>query len=100
MNFKTNLSSVEIEGLEAMFNEFYSEYIGIENNHDFKFFWCSETLNSEDDANGYPLDFEGYEISHLAMLENGLTYIVCYENDKEIVFEFNCYNDNFILLEA
>ena len=97
--FKKELNNVEIEGLIAMFSKFYSEYIGEEQVVNFGFFMSGGYLNSEDDANGYPLEFEGIKISHLTMTEGGLTYLVGYdEDDNEVTYEFNCYNDEYIKL--
>ena len=96
-NFKKELNNVEIEGLIVMFSKFYSEYyLGLDETQMFGFFMSGGYLNSEDDANGYPLEYEGMPISHLAMSENGLTYFVGYdEDDNEVAYEFNCYSGDY-----
>ncbi len=101
IQFKSKLNNVEIEGLEKMFSDFYNDYLGIdEMPQNYGFFMSNDTLCSEDMANGYPLEFEGFKVNHLEMGINGLTYIVCInDEDQYIIFEFNKYNTEFYLID-
>ena len=99
-HLKAQLNNVEIEGLIIMFNKFMETYQGLDELPKYGFFYSSDTLNSEDSANGYPIEFEGLRVQYLSMGINGLTYINCdNEQEQETVFEFNCYNDEFYKIE-
>ena len=95
---KSKLNNVEIEGLISMFNQFMDIYEDRHESHPAKygFFYCSDSVCSEDEANGHPIEFEGLPVHYLGMLENGLTYIICQDSEeKEHIFEFNCYSGDF-----
>ena len=99
-HFKAELNNVEIEGLIIMFNKFMETYHDCEELPKYGFFYSSDTLNSEDSANGYPIEFEGFRVQSLAMGINGLTYVICdNEEEEEAIFEFNCYNDECYKIE-
>jgi hypothetical protein len=98
------LSSIEIEGLIAMFNEFYSDYMESVDGEPYTdrhgFFWCDGHLQSEDRANGIPFPFQGYNIEGLAKRDGvDLTYMVLQDkNGKEFICEFNKYNGQWYIL--
>jgi prepilin-type processing-associated H-X9-DG protein len=97
------LNNIEIEGLIAMFNEFYRDYCeqcGAEQAR-ANFFYCDGHLQSEDIANGTPILFEGFEISHLAKRKDGdLTYVILEDNKgNERLCEFNQYNGAWHLFD-
>ena len=84
-NFKTEFSTIEILGAESLFN------IAFENEYGFNpsesFFVSCETINSESDANGTPLQLDGFDLSHLSILKSGMLAAVCYDdNENEIAF--------------
>ena len=105
---QNSLNNVEIAGLKALFNEFYTDYLiqqgqlieGEKANYGF--FYCENSLYSEDVANGTPIYFEGYQISSLAKRENGdLTYMVLEDNkENEFLCEFNPNNGQWYILET
>jgi hypothetical protein len=104
---QTKLNSVEIHGLEFMFNQFYRDYLGYEESsydqyEPCNFFYCDDSLNSEDVANGTPLEFEGYKIMELAKRDGGdLTYMILEdENEERFLCEFNMYNGQWYILET
>ena len=90
-NQKTNLSNVEIEGSIVLFNKALNEYNGM-TDLKVEFFYSGDLINSEDDANGHPLEIDGHNLSHLKLLENHVLLAICYdEDDNEIVFRVD-YN--------
>jgi hypothetical protein len=100
-HIKSALNNVEIEGLIKMFNDFMNEYEGRDENNpaQYDFFYCSSCLCSTDSANGKPIYFEGYKVDYLELAHNGLTYIVCEdENENRFTFEFNKYSGDFYLV--
>lgn len=94
--FNRDLTNVEIEGTQIMFNKFMQEHLDLPTLPKFGFFYCDQSICSEDSANGKPIIFEGKKVKYLTCLSNGLTYVICEgKNEKEFIFEFNCYNGEF-----
>ena len=93
------LNSIEMAGLQALFSEFYSDYQNFEKPVKYGFFYCDGYLQSEDDANGEPLFFEGLKVSHLAKRKNGdLTYMILEDEDEtQFLCEFNHNNGEWYL---
>ena len=92
---KTNLSNIEILGAESLFNIALNAYNGMS---DLKegFFYGQGCINSESSANGYPLEIDGYDLSHLTVLDNHVVVAVCYnEGEEEINFrvDFNGFTE-------
>lgn len=79
-DMKKNYSHVEIWGAEKLFNHAFDNEYGYEINESF--FVCDGLINSESDANGYPVEIEGYKLSHLNILNNGLLVATCYDEDE------------------
>ena len=96
-NIKTEFTNIDILGAEKLFNIAFEDQYGFSPNEGF--FVSCETINSESDANGRPLEIEGHALSHLILLDNDFLIAVCYDSeDKEIHFEVT-YNDGFREIE-
>lgn len=98
---QATLNNIEIEGLTAMFNEFYNDYCeqrGVQGGK-FGFYYCNDYLQSEDDTNGTPILFEGMKVSYLGKHNGGdLTYVILEDkNSNERLCEFNKYNGEWHL---
>jgi len=95
------LNNIEIEGLTAMFNEFFNDYCEQHGAEQAKagFFYCNGHLQSEDDANGTPIHFEGLKVSYLGKRKDGdLTYVILEDSKgNERLCEFNQYNGQWHL---
>ena len=87
MKVLTEYKEIEVIGAEKLFNLAYKEQYDFEINEGF-FVSCG-TLNSESDANGYPVEIEGEnKSSHLHILTNGVVIAICYDdNDDQFLIE-------------
>jgi hypothetical protein len=79
---KENLTTLEIFGAEALLN------ISLKNNIDEEhpneeLFYCGGVMHSASDTNGYPIDIEGFALSHCIVLENGCLVAICYDEEEE-----------------
>ena len=97
---KPTHNNVEIEGVKKLFNDFMQLHDDMEEVPKYGFFYCDNSINSEDSANGKPIIFEGLKVDYIDMGANGLTYVIC-EDDKEnkFCFEFNAYSGDFYLMD-
>lgn len=97
MKTKEKFTNVEVLGAENLFNIAFEDEFGTNPNE--AFFVCGGMLNSESDANGYPLYINDNHLSHLLILENGILIAVCYdEEDSEVYYEVT-YNNGFMEIE-
>ena len=80
-NIKQTISALEIYGAEVLLNLALNELYGSDIMEE-ELFITGNTLNSTSDANGYPLDIEGYNFSHCIVLDNGMLVAVCYDDDE------------------
>ena len=98
-NIKQKISTLEIYGAEVLLNKALNDYYGSDM-MDEQLFYCGGVLNSSSDANGYPLEIEGYAFSHCIVLNNGMLVAVCYD-DEENSHNFRVEeNSGFIELEG
>jgi len=101
MKKKSDLTTVEILGAEAVFNKSWEEYCK-EQGLGFikeKFFVTCGNINSESDANGYCLVIEGLNLSHLELMDNHFLIAVCYDEEENRV-DFECtYNNGFYRID-
>lgn len=103
---KTKLTTIEIHGLQTMFNIFYRDYErqqGLEPvETEYEFFYCDGHLQSSETANGHPIRFEGYEIDSLASHVGGnMAYMILKDrNEKEFACEFNPANGTWYILDT
>lgn len=117
-NLQRDLNNIEIYGLVAMFNEFFSDYENLKkiNPTEFEarrrsswreFFYCDHRLQSSDAANGTPIYFEGYRVGSLAKRaptqysSGDLSYIILEDKNGEdkTICEFNPANGQWYIMK-
>ena len=80
-NIKQELSLLEIYGAEVLLNKALNEY-NCSDMMEEELFITGNTLNSTSDANGYPIEIEGYNLSHCIVQSNGMLIAVCYDSEE------------------
>jgi len=82
------MNTIEILGASIAFNNAVSNQYGIDPT--LEFFYCDESLQSTDAANGNPFyledELEDYPLSYLAMSVNNVLFAVAYDSKENEIF--------------